>query len=238
MATVTCGDSLAPVKQATIFSRLRIGATIFANNMPPRDSPQAQNTIPKDAAPSASRRHSKDHAHPRAIRLRLHDLNQLFNSMDPSPFMEKDLDDDAEEFIVSWAQEYPIDAPLRLNIYLDQWPAEDPKQLIKTAVHNHFSYRARINTLELKRLLKQGRTSLFIGLVFLSACLVISKLLFRGESGTWASVGQESLTIAGWVAMWRPMQIYLYDWWPIRRRTRVYRKLSRIPVEVAQRPVA
>ncbi|MDQ3258423.1 MAG: hypothetical protein M3R15_31815 [Acidobacteriota bacterium] len=29
-------------------------------------------------------------------------IEQLFNSMDPSPFHEKDLDRDAEEFIVSW----------------------------------------------------------------------------------------------------------------------------------------
>ncbi|MDE3110813.1 MAG: hypothetical protein KGL02_12840 [Acidobacteriota bacterium] len=164
--------------------------------------------------------------------MRLRDLSQLFNSMDPSPFREKDLDDDAEEFIVSWAQEYSLDTPLRLCVYLDQWPAEDPKELIETAVRNHFSYRARIGGLELKRLLKQGRTSLLIGVAFLSACLVVSKVLFAG-SGTWASVGRESLTIAGWVAMWRPMQIYLYDWWPVRRRVRVYRKLSRIPVEVA-----
>lgn len=155
--------------------------------------------------------------------------------MDPSPFIEKDLDDDAEEFIVSWALEYPLNAPLRLSIYLDQWPAEDPKELIKIAVHNHFSYRARIVGLELKRLFKQGRTSLLIGLVFLSVCLLISRLLFTGNAGTWASVGRESLTIAGWVAMWRPMQIYLYDWWPIRRRANIYRKLSRIPVEIGPR---
>jgi len=32
--------------------------------------------------------------------------------------------------------------------------------------------------------------------------------------------------------MWRPMQIYLYDWWPVRRRRRIYEKLSHMPVEV------
>jgi hypothetical protein len=206
--------------------------------MPPDDSAESHSTTPKPIGPSPARRHSKDHAHPRSIRLRLRDLSQLFNSMDPSPFIEKDLDDDAEEYIVSWAQEYPLDTPLRLSIYLDQWPADDPKELIRTAVHNHFSYRARITGLELKRLFNQGRTSLLIGLAFLSACLVVSRLLFAREDATWASVGRESLTIAGWVAMWRPMQIYLYDWWPIRRRTRIYRKLSRIPVELAPKPAS
>ena len=35
------------------------------------------------------------------IQLRLRELAQLFNSMDPSPFLDRDLDADAEEFIVS-----------------------------------------------------------------------------------------------------------------------------------------
>ena len=68
-----------------------------------------------------------DRGHPHIISLKLHDMNQLFNSMDPSPFIEKDLDDDAEEFIVSWAQEFSPDAPIKLRIYLDQWPAKTPK---------------------------------------------------------------------------------------------------------------
>jgi hypothetical protein len=175
---------------------------------------------------------STERGHPHYIRLKLRDVAQLFNSMDPSPFIEKDLDEDAEEFIVSWAQEFPADDPVRLHIYLEYLPAENPRELIKTAVHNYFAHRAEITDLEFKRLLAQGRISLIIGLVFLSACLVFSKVLLGHETGTWAVVVREGLTIAGWVAMWRPMQIYLYDWWPLRRRERVYEKLSHMPVEV------
>lgn len=176
-----------------------------------------------------------DRDHPHYISLKLREMAQLFNSMDPSPFVEKDLDDNAEEFIVGWAHEFSADAPIRLRIYLEQWPPEDPKEVIKTAVHNHFAYRARITDLEFRRLLKQGRTTLFIGLMFLSACLLLSKELLGHGVGTWSAIARESLTIAGWVAMWRPMQIYLYDWWPLRRRGRIYAKLSHSPVEVIQR---
>ena len=116
----------------------------------------------------------KDGGHAHVIRMELRDMSQLFNSMDPSPFIEKDLDDDAEEFIVSWAQEFSPNAPLKLRIYLDQWPTEDPKELIRSAVHNHFAHSAKIAELEFKRLLRQGRTSLFIGLVFLAACLLLA----------------------------------------------------------------
>jgi len=178
---------------------------------------------------------STERGHTHYIRLKLHDVHQLFNSMDPSPFIEKDLDADAEEFIVSWALEFPSDDPVRLHIYLEQWPAEDPKETIKTAVHNYFAHRAEIADLEFKRLMEQGRSSLFIGALFLSLCLGVSKLLLGREAGTWAAIARESLTIAGWVAMWRPMQIYLYDWWPLRRRERIYEKLSHMPVEVEQK---
>jgi hypothetical protein len=176
-----------------------------------------------------------ERGHPHTISLKLRDTNQLFNSMDPSPFIEKDLDDDAEEFIVSWAQEFSPSASIKLRIHLEQWPAEDPKELIKTAVHNHFAHRAKITDLEFKRLLRQGRTSLFIGLLFLAACLFLSKMLLGHEAGTWAAVVRESLTIAGWVAMWRPMQIYLYDWWPLLQLRRVFTKLSHMPVELVQK---
>jgi hypothetical protein len=59
--------------------------------------------------------------------------------------------------------------------------------------------------------------------------------LLGNAAGTWAAVARESLTIAGWVAMWRPMQIYLYEWWPLRRQTRIYQKLSHMPVEIIKK---
>lgn len=159
--------------------------------------------------------------------------------MDPSPFIEKDLDSEAEAFIVGWAQEFPANAQIKLRVQLDQWPTEgDPKELIRQAVHNHFAHLAELNRLALRSLMKQGRTSLLIGLVCLAFSLIASKMLPHGEVGTWASVLRESLTIAGWVAMWRPMEIYLYDWWPLRRRGRLYTRLGTMPVEVVHKTIS
>ena len=160
-------------------------------------------------------------------------MEQLFNTMDPSPFHEKDLDHDAEEFIVGWAQEFHRHDPLVLRIHVNQYPADaDAPRLLQAAIHNYFSYRRKLNRLELKRLLKQGRISLLIGLLFLAACLLTSELLLRQKPGTLLSLLRESLTIGGWVAMWRPMQIFLYDWWPLLRIGHIYEKLSRVPVEL------
>lgn len=170
---------------------------------------------------------------PHRIEIFVDRIEQLFNSMDPSPFHEKDLDHDAEEFITSWAQESSPGAAFTLIVHLSSSATPVASQeLVESAVRNYFGYRAKLNRLEFKRLLKQGRTSLIIGLLFLGVCLSISQLLLRQPGGTLLSLARESLTIAGWVAMWRPMQTFLYDWWPLRRLGRIYEKLSRMPVEL------
>lgn len=171
---------------------------------------------------------------PRRIEIFVDKIEQLFNSMDPSPFHEKDLDHDAEEFIVSWAREFPNHEHFKLIVHVNQPPVPLAQEMVEEAVRNYFAYRSRLNGMEFRRLMKQGRTSLLIGLLFLASCLVASELLFR-EAGTLPGILRESLTIAGWVAMWRPMQIFLYDWWPLRHLGKIYDQLSRIPVEVLLR---
>ncbi|MGD0463693.1 MAG: hypothetical protein ABSB74_14500 [Tepidisphaeraceae bacterium] len=176
--------------------------------------------------------HVKTHTAHR-IEIKLRDINQLFNTMDASPFHEKDLDADAEEFIVSWAQEFPLQDPLALVVHVNQEsPMQTPDVLVERAVQNYFSYRGSLSRLEFRRLMRDGRLSLLIGLVFLSICLVVAGLLRGTGPETIWRVPREGLTIAGWVAMWRPLQIYLYDWWPVRRRWKIFQKMGQMKVEI------
>jgi hypothetical protein len=167
------------------------------------------------------------------IELRLREVKQLFDSFDPAPFHEKDLDRDAEEFIVSWAREYPAGAPLvfRLHLPADQRRFE-PERDVTAAVHNYFAYRADLARLELRRTLQLGRTSLVVGVLFLAACMGARELVRGLGGGDWLHVVQEGLLIVGWVAMWRPIELLLYDWWPLRRMRRTYQSLARMEVEV------
>jgi hypothetical protein len=170
---------------------------------------------------------------PHRISIRLHELPQLFNLMDPSPFHERDLDPAAAEYITSWADEYPIRDKIDIFVHLEQSPAEtDVQAVIASAVHAYFRDRAADKRLEFRRLMREGQKALVIGLVFLGVCVALAQGLPRSGEPTLREVIRESLLIAGWVAMWRPMQIYLYDWWPIRRRRRLLDKLAHAPIHV------
>jgi hypothetical protein len=181
----------------------------------------------------AHRRDRQKARTPHRIQIKVRDVNQLFNTMDPSPFHEKDLDADAEEFIMSWAQEFPLRDPVVLTIHVTEPDSgQRPDPLVEKAIQHYFSYRAELTRMEFRRLMRDGRLSLLIGLVFLTGCLMVAQLMGKNSTQTLRQIAREGLVIAGWVAMWRPLQIYLYDWWPLRRRWKIFEKMSRIKVEI------
>ncbi len=169
---------------------------------------------------------------PHLIEVKVAGIHQLFNSMDPSPFHERDLDDDAEQFIVSWAQEYPHREPLKLLVHLAKAPegVGDPQAMVAESVRNYFEYRADMTRRQFRLLMKEGRIALFIGIAFLALCYLIADFLPATEK-SWPGLLRQGLSIVGWVAMWRPLEIYLYQWWPVLVLERVYRNLSVMEVE-------
>jgi hypothetical protein len=164
--------------------------------------------------------------------LRLRELAQLFNSMDPSPFVDRDLDADAEEFITSWARELPPGRELELVIQLAVPSPDDRIAGVEDAVRRYFATRAAIKRLEFGQLMRRGRLSLGVGLLFLVICLLLSGLVAKSGSSAAADILREGLTIGGWVAMWRPLEIYLYDWWPLYEEQRRLDRLARIRVRI------
>jgi hypothetical protein len=175
----------------------------------------------------------KSHPPIHQIELRIVELSELFNSMDPTPFHHRNLDSDAEDFLESWALGFPQDSHFKIIVHIERMPQEDPCALVTEAIHNYFEYKSERSKSNLRQLLLEGRVSLLIGLGFLGVCLLGADILAAGfANNTFLRLLKESLLIGGWVAMWRPIQIFLYGWWPIVRRGRIYRNLGRAIVQV------
>ena len=171
------------------------------------------------------------------IELSLNRVAQLFNSLDPAPFHERDLDADAEDYIISSAEEAPRQRPLKLVIHLpaDQAPQSGPHDLTE-AIHHYFAYRAAHEQRRLRMLFRDGRIALATGLAFLLCCMLLRGLIRSFGHDTLTDIIGEGILIIGWVAMWRPLEMFLYEWVPIRRRCRTLAKLAKIPVVVESRP--
>lgn len=168
------------------------------------------------------------------IEVHVGELKQLFNAIDPSPFRERDLDPKAEEFIVGWAKDLPRDAQLALVVDLDR-PAGLPDEaaVLREAIHEFFSQRAQAYRRRLRELFRVGRRSLAIGLIVLTGAIALGDFLATLLQGNrLGDIARESLLIGGWVSMWRPLEIFLYDWWPIRDEALLSDRLAAMPVRI------
>lgn len=58
------------------------------------------------------------------IELRVDKLAQLFHTLDPFPFRERDLDKEAEEFIVGWARELAANLTIRIMVHFPETEAQ------------------------------------------------------------------------------------------------------------------
>ncbi|MDH5786503.1 MAG: hypothetical protein OEZ16_12970 [Chromatiales bacterium] len=168
------------------------------------------------------------------IEVNLSTIAQLFNSLDPAPFREKDLDPAAEEYIVSAAGDFSLQTPIKLVIHLPgEIAASEQAKSLPEAVHNYFDYRRMVMAHHLRQTMQIGHRALLIGLGFLITCILAQQVITSlGREGLFWSIIEEGFLISGWVAMWYPINLFLYEWWPTRKRQQLYGKLAQIATEI------
>ncbi len=56
------------------------------------------------------------------------------------------------------------------------------------------------------------------------------------EQSLLVRMAEEGLLIFGWVTLWEPVYIFIYGWWPIVQKQRIYNKISMMDIEVLPVP--
>ena len=172
------------------------------------------------------------------IEIRINSVEQLFNSLDPAPFRERELDREAERHILSCAREIAPESGIKLVIHLPPAAVERlPAGQLEVAVRHHFELLAQDKAGELSELRSLGRKGLVIGLlVMLFATLAGLALKNTYPASGFADTIEQSLIIFGWVALWRPIEVLLYDRWPLLRARKLFQRLAVAPVIVRPLP--
>jgi hypothetical protein len=143
------------------------------------------------------------------IELRIESLAQLFDSLDPAPFHDKALDRSAERYILSSAGEHTSGEPLKLVLHGPPGLA-DHRDHIASAVHAHFALLLEAAERHNRQRMRIGRTALLLGVTVLGVSLLLRSLLPDDARAWWDAV-REGLLILGWVALWRPVEILLFE---------------------------
>ena len=134
------------------------------------------------------------------IELRVDNVSQLFHTLDPFPFRERDLDREAEEFIVWWAGELAADRKIRIMVHLPETEAQTKAaRELSEAFRRYFFDHAGTIQREINELFRIERRSLGIGVTILVICLLSAHL--AGDyliDSPFRRLVEESFLILGW----------------------------------------
>ena len=177
-----------------------------------------------------------DAGHPVAIRVVLTSDAPLTTCADPARLRGRVWDEETESLVLARAETAPRRARFRLLLDAGERPDPIRAAAMADAVRRHFRGRRAANALRFSRLLREGRDTLGVALLFLGVCLTLSRYAVefaQPVAGPFLSrILAEGLTIAGWVAMWHPVEIILYRWWPVRRTGRLFARLANADIRI------
>jgi len=172
------------------------------------------------------------------IEIKLSSVAQLFNTFDPAPFYARELDREATRYIVDTVNDFSSNTEFRIVVYL---PAEalGTKEAAKIphAIVNHFRYMVLVQDRKFRQHSAYGKYTLVVGLAFIAIAMIASRVVAETfPNSPIAQLGAKALEIAGWVAMWEPVTIHLYQLWPIITQKKVYEKISRMEIDLCPYP--
>lgn len=177
--------------------------------------------------PEPKRKHRYKHEEgKRWIEVRIKSPLQLFDVRDPAPFRDRDLDDDFVEYVVSSAQELSQSTALKVVIYIEEKESNDlTKAAIHEAIHSYLTYQIELQRSGLKRFIKRAQFFFLIGILILGVCLFTAQKIGAPPTAGILGILREGLVIFGWVSIWKPIELILFDWYPLFENLQLYKKL-------------
>jgi hypothetical protein len=174
-------------------------------------------------------RHSKRPGSSVTVNIHVHDLSQMFNSLDPSPFWDRDLDRAAAEFIEEEFSEKAAADEWHLSVHAHEGTGLTAD--LQAAIENYY---ARLAT-SARRALREhwwiGQLALLGGAAVFTISVGAREIL-QHALGSLPPVLDEGLIILGWLALWRPADVLMYEWVPLYRKRRRFERLAGIRVSV------
>lgn len=169
---------------------------------------------------------------PAEIILHIQSVKDLFFTSRIPLSCKRFLNKDVEEFIIEEAEDLPRNAPIRLTVHIafEEVPKTDE---VVAAIHKHFAYCKEKSTKQLKKTLRLGWRSFLIGFIFLIIMFALIKVIVTlFPNNGFITTIQESFVILSWVALWRPAELLLYEWYPFKRDANLFDRLAKCKVHI------
>jgi hypothetical protein len=163
------------------------------------------------------------------VNIHVRDLAQMFNSLDPSPFWDRDLDQQAAGFIEGEFSDRLRTDRWLLHVHAHEGTATAAD--LQAALERYYERLVASTRLSLREQTRVGEIALIAGVAVFSLCISLESALRALPRAL-----DEGLIVLAWIALWRPIEMLAYGWVPLYRRRRLYDRLRRMRVSVSMEP--
>lgn len=110
-------------------------------------------------------------------------------------------------------------------------PAPDMPRMA-AAVRAYCAARGEDLALRQASVWREGMQTLWLSAIFIAACVALATLarVWLDGPGLVQTLARDGLVVAGWVALWRPIDMLLFETWLLRRERRVLEAVAEMPV--------
>jgi hypothetical protein len=173
--------------------------------------------------------HRHGQHHEATVSVHVRDFAQLFNSLDPSPLWNRDLDRAVAEFIEDEFRDRRSVGTWRLQVFAQEATAVTAD--LQSAVEIYYRRLAKSARLALREHFRISRIALLGGaLIFLLS--TVARGIIDGALREPPVLLDQGLIILAWLGLWRPIEALIYEWVPFYRRRRLYERLAKVRVTV------
>jgi hypothetical protein len=167
------------------------------------------------------------------IEIRIRNLDELFNPMDPSPIPERDINDSIVKKLYDEVIIFPKETPVDVHLFLPKgWKRiKNLETNIRAAMTRHFEYTSLSSRLHMRRRLKKGVRTLFVGLCLFLGFITASTLTtMLYEGNVILRIVSEGFFVLSWVSLWKPIETLFYEWLPLFEDHKRYERIQKMNI--------
>lgn len=153
---------------------------------------------------------------PSEVVLRTADLEAIFHPFDPAPLDRRTVSDAADDYILNIFKDLDDRSSVAMRIQL---PPGDSTCCgdVQEAFRKHFRESAAECRSELREHFRDALRSLGASLVFALVVVLLAQWVAGLAESRLLDKVASGLSLAAWVSLWKPTEMLIHDWRPLRR---------------------
>ncbi|MFM1896105.1 MAG: hypothetical protein RLZZ385_1179 [Pseudomonadota bacterium] len=162
-------------------------------------------------------------------------IEELYSHFDRNaPYVRRDLDPELTDYLIDCAHELERN-PFVIRFSLKRQLDKESLTRIANSMHQYFTYLSEREQRRITRMVRKSLLLLSLGLLILSLAVWVNQWV-GADRGVVANVFAQGLTVAAWVSLWEALATFLIEWFPQRRRVKLFLRLANAPLDVRLQP--